>query len=383
MPSLHPTVAEIDLGAFCHNLEVVRKSVAPGVAVAAMVKADGYGHGALQLSRAALEAGLAGLFGVAHVDEALELREAGLASRVIVLGGCFEERAPEVVAHGLEMALYSLRLAEALDKEARRRGRRVACHLKVDTGMGRLGIPPEEALGAAKRLADLKGLKLEGMMTHFSTADHADKEFALEQLRRFDEAVSSVREAGIEVPSVHAANSAAVLSLPESHYDMVRPGIMLYGAPPSREVGADAGLRAVMRLKSRITHLFDLKAGESVSYGRRFVAKRPSRIATLPVGYGDGWRRLLSGRSSVLVRGRRAPVAGTVCMDLTMADVTDIPGVGVGDEVVLIGRQGGEVITADEIAEASDTISYEVFTSISKRVPRLYVRDGRPVEASP
>jgi alanine racemase len=314
------------------------------------------------------------------VDEAIALREAGLQEPIIVLGGCFEDRASEVVAYGLEMTLFSMRLAEALDAEARPRGKVVACHLKVDSGMGRLGIAPEEALGAAKRIMDLKGLRLEGIMTHFSTADHADKAYAREQLKRFDRAVRAVRDAGIEVPCVHTANSAAVLSLPESHYDMVRPGIMLYGAPPSAEVGADADLKPVMTLKTRVGHLFDLAVGESVSYGRRFVAQRPSRIATLPIGYADGWSRLLSNKGSALVCGLRAPIVGKVCMDLTMVDVTDVPGVSVGDEVVLIGRQDEEVITADEVASATDTISYEVFTSVGKRVPRVYVRDGRPVE---
>lgn len=383
MPTLHPTVAVIDLGAFCHNLSLVHSTVTPGVKVAAMVKADGYGHGALQLSRAALEAGLAEILGVAHVDEAIVLREAGIKVPIIVLGGCFEDRAAEVVAYDLEVALYSMKLAEALDAEAQRRGKVVTYHLKVDTGMGRLGLDPEEALGAAKRLIDLKGLELAGIMTHFATADHADKSYALEQLARFERAVRSVRDAGIEVPCVHAANSAAILSLSQSHYDMVRPGIMLYGAPPSAEVGTDADLRPVMTLKTRVGHLFDLSVGESVSYGRRFIAQRPSRIATLPIGYGDGWSRLLSNKGSALVGGRRVPIVGKVCMDLTMLDVTDVPGVAVGDEVVLIGRQGEDIITADEVAHATDTISYEVFTRIGKRVPRIYVRDGKPVEETP
>lgn len=383
MAARHPTVALIDLGAFLHNLSLVRRTVASGVKVAIMVKADGYGHGALALSRAALEAGLTELIGVAHVDEAAALRQEGLTAPMMVLGGCFEDRAAEVVELGVEMTLYSLKLAEALDAEARKRGKVVSCHLKVDTGMGRLGIPPEETLGAAKRLLDLKGLKLTGIMTHFSTADHIDQAYAREQLERFGRAVGSVREAGIEVPCVHAANSAAILGLPESHFDMVRPGIMLYGAPPSAEVGGEADLRPVMTLKSRVGHLFDLAVGESVSYGRRFTASRPSRIATLPIGYGDGWSRLLSNKGSALIRGQRVPIVGKVCMDLTMVDVTDVPGVAVGDEVVLIGRQGDASISADEVAHTTDTISYEVFTNISKRVPRIYIRDGRPLEETP
>ncbi|MCH6567539.1 MAG: alanine racemase [Nitrospinae bacterium] len=383
MSSRHPTVAEIDLGAFCHNLDLVHRSIPPGVKVAAMVKADGYGHGALPLIRASLQAGLAEIFGVAHVDEAVELREAGLEAPIIVLGGFFEDRVEEVVAYGLELALYSMKHAEALASEARRQARIVACHLKLDTGMGRLGLPPERALEEAKRLSDLKGVKLAGIMTHFATADHADKAYTSEQLARFERAVHSVRDAGLEVPCVHAANSAAILSLPESHYDMVRPGIMLYGAPPSAEVGADADLRPVMTLKTQVGHLFDLAVGESVSYGRRYVADKASRIATLPIGYADGWSRLLSNRGSALVGDRRVPIVGTVCMDLTMVDVTEVPGVSVGDEVVLIGRQGDALITADEVAAASETISYEVFTRIGKRVPRLYVRDGRPLEVVP
>ncbi|MFQ5892886.1 MAG: alanine racemase [Nitrospinota bacterium] len=383
MSSGHPTVADIDPQAFCHNLALVHRSVAPGVKVAAMVKADGYGHGAWPLCQAALRAGLASLFGVAHVDEAVALREAGLEAPVLVLGGCFEDRAEEVVSYGLELALYSMKLAEAVGAVARRQGAVVACHLKLDTGMGRLGLPPEEALEAAKRLNDLRGLRLAGIMTHFATADFADKAYAREQLERFERAVRSVREAGLEMPCVHAANSAAIFSLPESHYDMVRPGIMLYGAPPSAEVGAEADLHPVMTLKTRVVHLFDLAVGESVSYGRRFVATRSSRIATLPIGYADGWPRLLSNRGSALVGGRRLPMVGTVCMDLTMVDVTDVPGVAVGDEVVLIGRQGEDVITADEVAQASETISYEVFTRIGKRVPRRYVGDGQPGGEAP
>lgn len=383
--ALRPTTASIDLRALRHNLAQARR-LAGDREVIAVVKADAYGHGAAAVARVLAAEGV-GRFGVALVEEGRTLREAGLRGEIIVLGGFTSEQASELVDLGLSATVFHLDHAAALDAAARRAGRVAAIHAKVDTGMGRLGFPVAAAAHSLARLADCSGLRLEGLMTHFADADLADPGYAREQIARFDAVADAARSAGVRISMRHAANSAALikgpqgLGVPESArssdgplYDAVRPGIMLYGCRPCPEVsGVD--LRPVLSLTTRVLLLKRVSANTPISYGRTFVTRRESLIAVLPIGYADGYPRALSNRGTVLVRGQRAPVVGRVCMDLTMIDVTEVPGVAEGDEVVLIGSHRDAALSAEEVAEAAGTIAYDLLCGIGPRVPRRYL-DG-------
>jgi alanine racemase len=370
---MRETRAEIDLGAIRENVLLACRLAGPTAQVMAVVKADAYGHGAAPVARTALTSGASWL-GVALPEEAVILREDGIRSRILVLGPITPEQAELVVDHGLDQCVSDPAQAEALDRMARRRGRVVSIHLKVDTGMGRVGLPPREVRPAVEQLARLPAIRLAGLMTHFADADADDPVFTQEQASRFEAAVQALRDAGIAVPLRHAANSAALLLVPETRLDLVRPGIMLYGCHPR---GArrpdDPVLHPALRLRTAITQVKELPAGSSVSYGRTFTASRDMRIATIPIGYADGLPRMLSDRGQVLIRGRRAALVGRVCMDMTMVDVTALPEVRAGDEAVLIGRQGDEEITADEVAALAGTISYEILCRLGPRVPRVYL----------
>jgi len=381
---VRPTYAEVDLAAIAANVDLACRLAGPGVEVMAVVKADAYGHGAVPVAGTALEAGATWL-GVAIPEEAISLRIAGLTCRILVLGPISPEQADLVAAYGLDQCVCDLAQAEALDRAARAHGRKLSLHLKVDTGMGRIGLRPREVRGVAEKIAGLPSVRLAGLMTHFADAEAEEPDFAREQLARFAEVardLSAVPQGGMLLR--HAANSAALLLLPEARLDLVRPGIMLYGYHPrGRQRTADPGLRPALRLRTAISQIQAVTRGESVSYGRTFVAPRDLRVATLPVGYADGVGRLLSNRGQVLIRGRRAAIIGRVCMDMIMADVTDVSDVRLGDEAVLIGRQGAEEISADEVAEVQGTISYEILSRISPRVPRVYLpRSQSPAPAN-
>ena len=339
----------------------------------AVVKADAYGHGAVPVSKAALEAGATWL-GVAVPEEAAPLRAAGITSRILVLGPIAPDQADLVVALDLDQTVSDPSHAEAVDRVARARGRVISLHLKVDTGMHRVGIRPQQVQSVAERIAALRSVRLVGLMTHLAAAEAEDPAFAREQLARFAEAERGLAAAGVRVSVRHAANSAALIFLPEARLDLVRPGIMLYGCHPrGRQQHIKPLLTPALRLRTVISHIQEVARGDSVSYGRTFVAPRDLCVATLPVGYADGYGRLLSNQGHVLIRGLRVPIVGRVCMDMTMVDVTGVPDVRVGDEVVLIGRQGAEEITADDVAELQGTISYEVLCRIGPRVPRIYL----------
>ena len=337
----------------------------------AVVKANAYGHGAVPVARVAVAAGATWL-GVALPEEAAMLRVAGIASRILVLGPIAPEQASLVARHDLDQCVSDPVQAEFLNRAATSAGRPLRLHLKVDTGMGRVGVSLREVGPAATRIAALPAVRLAGLMTHFAESDAADPAFTREQLARFAAATGAVRAAGVAIPLRHAANSAALLHHPDARLDMVRPGIMLYGCHPCDRRPNDPTLAPALRFRTVVSHLKDLPAGGSVSYGRTFVAPHDLRIATLPVGYADGLARLLSGQGQVLIGGQRVPIVGRVCMDMTMVDVTGVPDVRVGDEAVLIGRQDAEEITADEVAALTGTISYEVLCRIGARVPRVY-----------
>jgi alanine racemase len=367
------TLAEIDLTAIAANVGLACQLAGPSARVMAVVKADAYGHGVVEVARVALAAG-ANWLGVAIPEEAIPLRVAGTTSRILVLGPIAVDQADLVTDYGLDQCVCDQDQVEALDRAGRSRGRVLSLHLKVDTGMGRVGFYPREVRPMAERIAALPSVRLEGLMTHFADAEAEEPEFAREQLARFLGVARQLSGAGITVPLRHTANSAGLLHLPESRLDLVRPGIMLYGYHPRGcRHPAEPVLRPALRFRTAISHLKDVPRGGSVSYGRTFVAPRDLRVATLPVGYADGWGRLLSNRGQVLIRGQRVPIIGRVCMDMIMVDVTGLEGVRLRDEAVLIGRQGREEITADEVAEVQGTISYEVLCRIGPRVPRVYL----------
>lgn len=365
-----PTRAEIDLEALGHNYREIRRDAGPGRAVLAVVKADAYGHGAAR-SAAFLETEGAELFGVALAEEGVALRRFGIRRPILVLGGIYPGQEEDVIEHDLTPVLFDLAAARRLEAAGRRTGRTLGYHLKVDTGMSRLGVPVEELDEVLDGLAGCKSLAMEGLLSHLALADTPEEPFTAEQSRRFAGVLEKVKAAGFAPTWIHLSNSAAIFSRDFPECNLVRPGIALYGGLPSAHF-ADLDLRPVMRLRSAIAQLREIPPGTGVSYGHRFVARRPSRIAAVPIGYADGYSRLLSGCGEALVRGRRVPVAGTVCMDWILLDVTDLREVAVGDRVTLLGADGGERISAEEWAERIGTINYEVFCGIGKRVPRKY-----------
>jgi len=372
-----PTVAEIDLAAIVENLNTLRSALKPETEVIGVVKADAYGHGLVEVSRTLASAGVK-RFAVAIVEEGLTLLDAGVPGRFFVLGAPLLEQAEEIAAHDFEAMVSDLQFARLLDATARRHKRQVCVHLKFDTGMGRLGFHPEEAVDVTRQIAAYPSLRIIGAMTHFPTADVPEgMEFTRQQVAITRGIRQQLEAAGFHIPLWHAANSCATLTLPESHFDAVRPGLALYGG--IRRDMTPLKFRQAMSLKTRIVQIRDLPAGHSVSYGRTFITKRPTRIAVLPIGYADGFSRRHSNRGEVLIRGRRAPIAGRVCMDMTLVDITDIRTAALGDEVVLYGKQGDEEITIRDAATSIGTIPYDLMTSIGSRVPRTYLNQPHDI----
>lgn len=358
----------------CHNLAATRRLLRPGVGVVAVVKANAYGLGAVPVARAALSAGATAL-AVARVSEAVELREAGLRAPILNLAHTPPEEADLAVAYGVTPAVADPDAAESLALSAQRRGTQVPVHLKVDTGLSRFGAQPGEWPALLARVAALPELRVEGIASHFATADEPDLGFAREQLARFREALAQARVLGLRPSVAHIANSAGVLALPEAHLDLVRLGITLSGHYPSPYVPRGVDLLPAVALKARLARVFCLPAGASVGYGQTFVTMRPTVAGLVPAGYADGMPRALSGRGAALVRSQRAPLLGRVSMDQCVVDLTDLPPVSPGEEVVLFGRQGEAWLTLDEFAGWADTIVHEALCRVGPRVPRVY-RDG-------
>ncbi len=385
----HPiTWAEINLAAYAHNIRELKRITRPPARLMAVVKANGYGHGAVEVAREALQNG-AQYLGVARINEAIPLRQAGLEVPILIFGYSPPDLAPALIEYELTQTVYSRSTASALSEQATRRGKKINVHLKVDSGMGRLGfvlaatndtpddVAARNSVRAIETITRLPGLTVEGIFTHFATADSADKSYADLQLNRFMDLLNRLQKEGLEPPIRHAANSGALIDMPDSHLDMVRPGIATYGLHPSDEVDKSrVDLRPVMSLKSRIIHLKRVPPGFNISYGITFQTKNHTTIATVPVGYADGFNRRLSSRGHMLVHGRRVPIVGRVCMDLTMLDVGEVSGVTLEDEVVVFGVQGNEAVTADEIASGLDTINYEIVSTITARVPRIYYKSS-------
>lgn len=372
-----PTFAEIHLEALRQNYTSIRQSTPPRVSILAIVKADAYGHGFLEISRELEQQGV-DAFGVAFLAEAIQLRKAGIDKPILLLGGVYPGQERKCVGFGISSAVFSLEQLKAFDTAAGKLYRKALVHLKIDTGMGRLGIPYDQVPAILDALKLLPNIYLEGVISHFASADELDESgqnFTRLQAERFGWVVEQIRAAGFSPRYCHIANSAGTLLHDYPFCNLVRPGIALYGALPSPDFRGRLSLHPVMRLKSKVAMLKWVEPSTSISYGRRFVAEKRSLIASVPVGYADGYPRALTNKGQALIRGQRAQVAGTVCMDWIMLDVTHIEGISVGDEVTLLGedRQGNS-ISAEELAEWAGTIPYELFCGISKRVPRVYLK---------
>ncbi len=363
------TWAEVDLRALRANVRALRTWVGPRVEIIAVVKANAYGHGAVAVARAALEAGATRL-AVHRVQEGVDLRRAGIQAPILLLGYASLGAASLVVRYRLTPTLITREAAETL---AALSPTPVPVHIKVDTGMGRYGLLPEEVLDFVRALRSIPRIRIEGIYTHFATADEADRTYMRRQLSIFRDVLKALDQAGLAIPFRHACNSAATLALPEAHFDAVRPGLALYGMRPSGAWPSPVPLRPVLTLKSRVVRVRTLPSGSSIGYGRTFITDRPTRVALVPIGYGDGYHRLISNRGEVLIRGQRARILGRVSMDQVVVDVDSIPGVTMEEEVVVIGRQGREEIRAEEVARWAQTINYEVTTGLLPRVPRVYI----------
>jgi alanine racemase len=371
---MRPTLAEINLEAIRHNVRQIRNAVSPSTYITAIVKANAYGHGASKVSSAALAAGANGL-GVALPEEGAELRENGFTVPIFVIGLTLPEQAELLVAYNLVATVSTLETAQALADAAGRIGRPAEIMLKIDTGMGRVGIHPEEALNFLQRICAIPGLNLRGVFTHLATADAGDKDYANKQLHLFTAALNQIDQAGLSLEWISAANSATIIDLAYGHFNMVRPGIILYGLPPSQEMRRDLNLMPAMQFKTRVVYIKEVPPGTKVGYGSTHTTLRTTLLATLPVGYADGYSRHLSNKASVLIGGRRCPVVGRVCMDQIIADLGPGSDTKIGDEAVLFGRQGGAEIPVTELADLAGTINYELVCAISSRVPRIYINE--------
>lgn len=374
-------LAIVDLDAIASNIKNIRAKVDKNSGIIGIIKADAYGHGSVETAKVLLDNG-ADWLAVAVVDEGLNLRKNGITAPILLLGYTPELRLNDVINNGFIQTVYSYDTAKKLSDAASALSKKAVIHIKIDTGMGRIGYRVnEESADEIVKISKLPNIDVNGMFTHFSTADEADKAYTLEQYNKFVKMNDMLEERGLHIPVKHAANSAAIMDFDNMMFNMVRPGIILYGAYPSDEVKKEnLSLSPAMSIKTHVSYVKDVNEGDSISYGRKYTAPSKRRIATIPVGYADGFIRAYSKGGKVLVRGEYAPIVGRICMDQFMVDVTDIDGVEVNDEVVLMGKQGDKEITADFIASVLDTINYEVFCTLSKRVPRQYIQNGKIVK---
>ena len=362
----------VDLGCISANIDSICAGLPEGTKVCAVVKADAYGHGAVAVSRYLKDR--VDFFAVATAGEAMELRESGVNNPILILGYVWPEDYPELIRNEIRIPIFKEKDAEKLALAAKAEGKAALVHIKIDTGMNRIGFRPDEAAADIVRdICRTDGLNVEGIFTHFARADEADKAYAMSQLKLFKDFISMVEKDGISIPIHHCANSAASMELPDATMDMVRLGIAMYGYYPSNEVSHEIELRPAMSITSTIVFIKDVPAGSGISYNHTHILDRPCRVATIPVGYGDGYPRLLSDKGSVLICGKRAPILGRICMDQLMADVTDIPEACEGSKVVLVGKDGCETIPVEELSDICGIFNYEFLCRLSLRIPRLYV----------
>lgn len=374
-----PNWVEIDLDVIADNCRQIKKWIGEKTELMAVIKGNAYGHGAVMVAKTALENGATRL-AAARVDEGIQVRKAGVEAPIFVLGYVPAEEMEAVVQWRITSPIMHWHTAKALSDISSSQGVVTPVHVKVDTGMGRFGLLPDEVVDFVKRLITLPSIRLEGLYTQFAVADEADKTYTYQQFEIYKGVLKDLEQAGISIPIHHVCNSPATLNFPEMHLDMVRCGTAIYGHYPSPVTNQSVPLRPAMSLKSRVGRIRTLPAGSSISYGRAYTTTRPTTVALVPIGFGDGLSRKLSNKGSVLIRGRRAPIVGRVCMDQCIVDVSAIPDVQQDDEVVLFGRQNGAEITAEEIASLMDSINYVVMAAISARVPRVYLKEGKIVE---
>ena len=365
-------VAYIDLSALEENYRTIRAYLPPQVTVLCVVKADAYGHGAVECARR-LEASGAEYFGVATVDEGMELRESGIASPILVMSGIFPwDDVTCLFRDRLAPVVYDFATLERIEEEGLRHGEPLDVHIKVDTGMGRLGFSVDDLSYVAERIRQMTKVKLQGLMSHFSESEKRD-EYGMGQVARFRGAIQALQDEDASPAIIHMANSGAVTTYPEAHFTMVRAGINLYGSQPARLMGEKLPVRQVMKVVSRIAVIRDFPEGTPLSYGRTYTTNKATRVAYIPVGYADGYLRALSNKGAVLIKDRRCRIVGRICMDWFLADITDLEGVEAGEEVILLGQSDTQTMTADEIAENAGTIPYEILCDITKRIPRVYI----------
>ena len=367
-----PTWVEIDISALTHNIAAIQKRVGIQVSIIGIVKADAYGHGDYEVCKVLQSLGVE-TTGVAILEEGIHLRTKGIRTPLLLLGGVFEDQIDEVIRYNLMPTVYDSGLAGALSKKACYFNRNVKVHVYVDTGMGSIGVKHNKAVEFVKALKTMQNIIIDGIYTHCSSSDERDPSYTNLQIKRFKEVLAGLEAIKLHIPFRHMANSGAIIGHPDAYFNAVRPGLSLYGMYPAEEVSRNIRIRPVMSLKTKIIHIKDMEAGDVVGYGRTHQITKPSRIATLPMGYDDGYNRLHSNQGKVIIRGIKAPIVGRVCMDQCFVDVSGIRDASVGDEVVLYGSQGRETITVEFVARQLNTIPYEITCNVSKRVPRIYV----------
>ena len=374
--------AKIDLDAVAWNMEQMKKNLKEGTEMVAVIKTDGYGHGAVQVASMLESYDYVWGYAVATLDEAVVLRAAEIQKPILVLGCIFPDQYWEMLKYEIRMNVYTKEMAEAISALAVEKGEQAYVHIKLDTGMARLGFSAEESSIEIKEIAELPNLVLEGVFTHFAKADEEDKTFTMMQLEKFEWMTQRLEEEGVTFPYVHASNSAGIIDVRRADYNLVRAGIAIYGLYPSEEVDKEkVQLKPALSLKSHIAFVKDIPAGTPVSYGGDFVSEHQMRIATIPIGYGDGYPRSLSDTGYVLIRGKKAPIIGRICMDQFMVDVSDIPEVKFGDKVTLIGRDQEEYLPVEKLSELSGRFNYEFVCDLGKRIPRVYVQDVKVEES--
>ncbi|WP_238902223.1 alanine racemase [Clostridium sp. YIM B02506] len=378
--SIRPVWAEVDLGRIEHNVKQI-KSLCENKKIYGVVKADAYGHGALDIVQILLKSGVTDL-AVALITEALEIIKSGINVPILILGFTPLTFAEDILNNNIEQTVYDLEYAKKLSEIAQEKNKTAKIHIAVDTGMGRIGfLPNEKGMEAVRQISKLPNINIEGIFTHFSTADEADKTYSVEQLAKFNKFVDDLENEGIKINIKHASNSAGIMDLPEAHFNAVRPGIIMYGYYPSNEVIKERlDLKPALTLKTSVVHVKTLPKDMYISYGRKYKTDKERVIATLPIGYADGYTRALSNKGKVIVNGKLASIVGAVCMDQCMIDVTDVGTVKVGDEVILLGEHGNTRFNADDLAELLDTINYEIICMIGRRVPRVYINNEKIVK---
>ncbi|MCJ7508383.1 MAG: alanine racemase [candidate division Zixibacteria bacterium] len=370
-----PAFLEVDLDALAYNIKSIRKKIGKDVEFMAVVKADGYGHGAYQVAKTVLEGG-ADCLGVAILEEGIELREKGIKGSIVNLYPEPIGREKYVIEYDIAQVITDYAFALNLSREAQKNGKIAQIYVEVDTGLGRYGLTPEDTIKIVKKIYNLKNIRFKGIISQFSTADEKDKNFALKQLSIFKKTVHDLESSGYKIPIKSIANSGAVLDIPQSYFNQVRVGHLIYGLYPSIHTSQSIKVKPVLKWKSKIMFIKEVEKGTPLGYGRSYHTKKKSKIATIPLGYADGYSRLFSNKAEVLIHNKRLPVVGRVCMDAFMVDVSSIPDVKIGDEVVLIGKQGKETLSAHQLGKWTGTFSYEVLTRIGKRVPIVYLKES-------